>query len=138
MKLLTKEIKNKMPMLYDQEQKGLDAIIHLKLFNPCGAETWYITEANAIIKITDGNITEKALKDILPSDNVIDIRFYGLITGSWFDELGYFSFNELKSIGENPKINLDQDNNIITISGLKIERDMYFESQPLKNFYKEI
>ena len=134
MKLLTKAIKNKMPMLYSQEDLGNDAIIHLKLFNPCGSQTWYITEGNAIIEVAEGNITEKALKDILPNDNILDIRFYGLITGSQFDELGYFSFNELKSIGSNPKMNWDQNNNTITIRGLKIERDMYFDAQPLKNF----
>ena len=135
MKLLTKELKNKIPPLYSQDGKGLEAIAYLKLFNPCGSETWYITEASAEIE-QDNEITEKALKDILPDDNVIDIRMYGLITGSQFDELGYFSLNELESIGLNPKMKLNQ--NVITITGLKIERDMYFESQPLKNFYKEI
>lgn len=134
MKLLTKEIKNKMPMLYEQEEKGDNATVYLKLFNPCGSETWYITEGNAIIENTKGNIIEKALKDVLPYDNVIDIRFFGLITGSQFDELGYFSFNELKSIGKNPKMNFDKTNNTITVRGLKIERDKYFEFQPLKNF----
>ena len=138
MKLLTKALKNKIPPLYAQEEKGLEAIIYLKLFNPCGGETWYITEANAIIQITEGNITEKALKDILPDDNVIDIRMYGLITGSQFDELGYFSLNELKSIGLKPRMNLNQTTKTITVRDLPIERDLYFDPQPLKNFYKEI
>ena len=136
MKLLTKAIKNKIPCLYSQEEKGNEAIVYLKLFNPCGGETWYITEGNAIIENAEGNIAEKALKDIQPDDNVLDIRFYGLITGSHFDELGYFSFNELKSIGANLRMNLDKNTNTITVRGLKIERDMYFESQPLKNFIK--
>ena len=136
MKLLTKAIKNKMPMLYSQEDLGNNAIVHLKFFNPCGGETWYITEGNAIIQVAEGNITEKALKDIRLDDNVLDIRFYGLITGTQFDELGYFSFNELKSIGSNPKMTFRD--NTITIRDLGLERDLYFNPQPLKNFVKDI
>ena len=137
MKLLTKELKNKIPPLYAQDGKGLEAIVYVKFFNPCGGETWYITEASAEIK-QDNEIIEKSLKDILPDDNVIDIQMFGLITGSQFDELGYFSLNELQSIGLNPKMKLDQNTNTITIRDLPIERDLYFESQPLKNFYKGI
>jgi len=32
------------PPLYAQEDKGDEAIAHVKLFNPCGAWTWYLTE----------------------------------------------------------------------------------------------
>ena len=137
MKLLTKALRNKIPPLYAQEEKGLEAIVYLKLFNPCGGETWYITEASAEIE-QDEEIIDKALKDILPDDNVIDIRMYGLITGSQFDELGYFSLNELKSIGLKPRMNLNQTTKTITVRDLPIERDLYFDPQPLKNFYKEI
>ena len=138
MKLLTKELKNKIPPLYAQDEKGLEAIAYLKLFNPCGSETWYITEASATLLDESGNFFEIALKDILPDDDIIDIRMFGLITGSQFDELGYFSLNEIESIGANPNMNLDQNTNTITVRNLPIERDLYFESQPLKNFYKGI
>jgi len=32
------------PPLYSQEGKGDDAIAYVKLFNPCGSWTWYVTE----------------------------------------------------------------------------------------------
>ncbi len=32
------------PALYSQDGEGLDAICHIKLFNPCGAATWLLTE----------------------------------------------------------------------------------------------
>lgn len=32
------------PPLYAQEGKGHDAIAHVKLFDPCGSWTWYLTE----------------------------------------------------------------------------------------------
>jgi len=42
-KLVTAEIAKKLPKLYSQE-KVKDPIVHLKLFNPMGAQTWLITE----------------------------------------------------------------------------------------------
>ena len=121
MKLLTAEILNKMPSLYSQEEKGLDAKVIVKFFDPQGGFTWYASEATAITDQIDenGNNIEKVLKDILPDDNILDIRFYGLVDGLE-KELGYFSFNELKAY--NGRL------------GLGIERDMYFDNQPLKNF----
>ena len=47
MKLLTEEIKisfKKYP-LYSQDGKGMDSVVLVKYFNPCGAGTWLITEA---------------------------------------------------------------------------------------------
>jgi len=99
MKLLTKEIKRKLPPLYSQEEKGLEAIIQVKFFDPCGSWTWYATEF-------DGEDT-----------------FFGLVDGLE-KELGYFSFNELKEY----KGKL----------GIGIERDLYFDPQPLKNFVNDI
>ena len=118
MKLLTKEIKNKLSALYSQEGKGLDAMVIVKFFNPQGAGTWYATEACAMIKDGDEWV-EKLLKDIKPEDEVIDIRFFGLID-LFEKELGYFSFNEIKEFKGG--------------YGLGIERDLYFESKPLKDF----
>lgn len=44
MKLMTKEVAKKIPALYSQEEAGLDAIAHVKLFYPAGAATWYLSE----------------------------------------------------------------------------------------------
>jgi len=43
MKLITKEIARKLPKLYAQDGVK-DPMVYLKLFNPVGAGTWYITE----------------------------------------------------------------------------------------------
>lgn len=47
MNLLTKEIIDKFKSypIYSQDGKGLDSLVLVKYFNPCGAGTWYITEA---------------------------------------------------------------------------------------------
>lgn len=58
------------PMLYSQDGKGDDAVVHVKIFDPCGSWTWYLTE-------WDG--TEQA---------------FGLMCGHE-TELGYVSIEEL-------------------------------------------
>jgi len=74
MKLLTKEIRKKLPNLYEQDGKGGDAIVYVKLFAPdSNPWTWYITEF-------DGDDT-----------------FFGLVHG-FEKELGYFSLKELQSV----------------------------------------
>ena len=73
MKLLTKELINKIPKLYEQESKGLDAIAYVKFFTPWSNWTWYATEF-------DGKDT-----------------FFGLVDGLE-KELGYFSLSELENI----------------------------------------
>jgi len=74
MKLLTKEIKSRLPPLYANENTPTkDVMVQVKFFTPDGNWTWYATEF-------DG-------QDM----------FFGLVDG--FDkELGYFSLSELKSI----------------------------------------
>lgn len=73
MKLLTKEIRKKLPPLYAQDGKGGKAIAYLKLFVPSGSWSWFITEY-------DGEDT-----------------FFGLVEGHE-KELGYFSLSELESV----------------------------------------
>ena len=73
MKLLTKEVLRKLPELYSQEDKGLEAIAVVKFFTPDSAWTWFATEF-------DG-------EDL----------FYGLVYG-FEKELGYFRLSELKQI----------------------------------------
>lgn len=69
MKLLTKEILEKLPMLYSSEQEK-DPMIRCKFFYPDFDWTWYVIEF-------DGKDT-----------------FYGLVKG-FEEELGYFSLSEL-------------------------------------------
>jgi hypothetical protein len=76
MMLLTKANLKALPPLYSQEDKGLDAVAHVKFFGG-GRGTWYATEF-------DGDDT-----------------FFGYIVsplGSDCDELGYFSLSELLSV----------------------------------------
>jgi len=59
------------PALYTQEGKGDDAIVYVKLFDPCGSATWYLLE-------WDGQ--EEA---------------FGFVTGLQHDEYGYVPLREL-------------------------------------------
>jgi hypothetical protein len=73
MKLLTKEIRKRLPPLYSQDNKGLDPVAHVKFFTPDASWTWYAAEF-------DGDDT-----------------FFGLVDG-FEKELGYFSLSELQSV----------------------------------------
>ncbi len=85
MKLLTKEIVKKLPVLYSQEaKKPEDVKIIVKFFDPMGSWTWYATEF-------DG-------KDL----------FFGYVRGM-DNELGYFRLSELKSIGETRILGIERD-----------------------------
>lgn len=101
MKLLTKEIREKLPKLYSQEGKGRDAVAHVKFFCPWNHWTWYTTEGEPIHD-EDGS--------------EIDFRFFGHVTGD-FDEFGYFHLSELESI-RGP-------------FGLGIERDLHWRPRTL-------
>ena len=73
MNLLTKQIRNKLPKLYETENKGWEAIAQVKYFSLQSDFRWYVTEF-------DGDDT-----------------MFGLVQG--FDtELGYFSLKELQDI----------------------------------------
>lgn len=92
MQLLTKEIEKQFEShpLYSQEDKGEDAKVIVKFFNPYGRGTWLITEAQ---KQADG-----------------DWLMFGMChIYEW--EWGYVSLNELKSIhffGDS-KIGIERD-----------------------------
>lgn len=73
MKLLTQEIRRKLPALYSQEGKGGKAIVQVKFFTPDSSWTWWVTEF-------DG-----------------EDAFFGLVEGHE-RELGYFSLKELESV----------------------------------------
>lgn len=72
--LLTPEIRETLPKLYEQENAGGDAIVHVKFFTPWSSWTWYVTEYDPIEQI-----------------------FFGLVEGLDV-ELGYFSLDELLSV----------------------------------------
>jgi len=59
--------------LYAQEGKGEEAIVYVKIFDPCGSWTWFITEWDGVDQA------------------------FGLVRGHC-DELGYFSLAELASV----------------------------------------
>ena len=73
MKLMTKEIRKKLPRLYEQDDKGGGAVAYVKFFTPDSSWTFWATEF-------DGEDT-----------------FFGLVDGQ-FKELGYFSLNELQKV----------------------------------------
>lgn len=73
--LLTKEIRDKIPALYEQDGKGMEAIAYLRLFHPYGSGTWFATEF-------DGEDTFFGWAEIHPGCG----------------ELGYFSLKELESL----------------------------------------
>ena len=74
MKLLTKEILDKLPPLYSQDGKGWDAIAQVKFFAPWSSWTWWATEYDPKTRI-----------------------FFGLVDG-FERELGYFSLDELQEV----------------------------------------
>jgi hypothetical protein len=43
-KIMPEELRARMPALYSNEGKGKAAMVLLKVFDPCGRGTWYITE----------------------------------------------------------------------------------------------
>ena len=77
MKLLTKEIIQKLPKLYSQETVKNPKVI-LKLFHPLSDWTWYVTEG------------ERQGKDG-------DFMFFGLVDG-FEKELGYFTLKQLEEV----------------------------------------
>jgi len=74
MKLLTKEIRKKLPPLGSQEGLGGKTVAHVKFFTPDSSFTWYAMEF-------DG-------EDL----------FFGLVDSGSIKELGYFSLSELQKV----------------------------------------
>jgi hypothetical protein len=108
MKLLTQEVRQKLPPLYAQEDKGGKAIAHLKLFTPDSSLTWYLTEGSPI---TDDH------------GNEVDFHFFGLVDGLE-KELGYVALSELQGV-RGPL-------------GLPIERDLWWEPKTLEEIAPEM
>ena len=72
MELLPKDVQEKLPPLYSQEEKGWAAIAQVKFFAPWSNWTWWATE-------------------FCPETRT----FFGLVEG-FERELGYFSLDELQ------------------------------------------
>jgi hypothetical protein len=83
MKLLTKEIRSKLPALYSQENAA-DPMVVCKFFDPTGSWTWFAIEF-------DGT----------------DI-FFGLVVGHE-TELGNFSLAELESVRGRFGLGIERD-----------------------------
>lgn len=83
MKLLTQEIRKKLPKLYSQE-KSEDPTIIVKFFCPWNNWTWYAYEF-------DG-----------------EDMFFGFVVGLE-NELGYFSLSELESINGPFHLKIERD-----------------------------
>ena len=108
MKLLTKEIREKLPPLYAQDGKGGKGVAHLKLFTPDSNWTWLITEGSPVMD---------------EEGNEVDFRFFGLVEGQC-KEFGYVMLSELESVN-GPM-------------GLPIERDLWWEPKTLEEIAPEM
>lgn len=71
MRLMTKDLRKKLPPLYDQDGKGEEAIAYARFFSPWSGWEWYATEF-------DG-----------------EDMFFGLVNGQYL-ELGYFRLSKLE------------------------------------------
>ena len=91
MKLITKAIEKKMPKLYEQDGKGYDAEVHVKLFDAFGGSTWFLTEYDPKTKTAFG--------------------WCCLNGDTQFAELGYVDLPELEAVmfcGMTPRIERDR------------------------------
>ncbi len=108
MKLLTKEIRKKLPPLYAQDGKGGKAVVHCKFFTPDSSWTWWATEGEPVLD---------------ESGNEVDYQFFGLVEGH-DRELGYFMLSELEK-ARGPM-------------GLPIEQDLYWQPKTLEEIAPEM
>jgi hypothetical protein len=124
MKLMTKEIEKEFKKIGRQEDVK-DPIVVCKFFNPSGAGTWLATELYYVIRRRGANGEEEIIEVEASKTNgqvdgkIVDMNFYGYVSifGDHNDEWGYFSLSELGSV-KGP-------------FGLGIERDLYFDPQPI-------
>ena len=108
MKLLPKELREKLPALYAQDSKGGKAVVYTKYFTPSSNWTWLATEGEPVLD---------------ESQNEVDFRFFGLVFGHE-REFGYFLLSELEEV-RGPM-------------GLPIERDLHFKPKTLEEIAPEM
>jgi len=82
--LLPKELAQTLPKLYEQDNKGDDAVVYLKFFDPCSYWTWFVLEFDGV--------------DTL----------FGLVRGHEI-EIGYFSLKELQDCRGPLGIGIERD-----------------------------
>jgi Protein of unknown function (DUF2958) len=99
MKLLTEELRKKLPPLYSQEHES-DPLVICKFFHPLSPWTCYAYEGSPV----DAN----GYYDT--DEEKVGFLFFGWVYGD-FPEPGYFSLSELESVN---------------VMGLGIERDLHF------------
>ena len=119
MRLVTKEIERGFRKV-GRQGSVKDPVVVCKFFNPSGGGTWYATELHYMVRKPNGDIAEIEASRMNGSEGrVIDMNFYGYVSifGDHCDEWGYFSLSELQSV-KGP-------------FGLGIERDKFFDPQPI-------
>lgn len=98
MLLMTKELADKMPALYSQDEKGYEAIVYAHWFSPYTGWDWYATEYD-------------------PDEGLC----FGLVKGM-ATELGYWTIAELEEVNESyqfPLIERDLWWNPCTLASLR-------------------
>ena len=108
MKLITAEIKKKLPLVSEITDANTSPII-VKFFGG-GSYRLYVVAGDVYLKDKDEPVK---LSEVTDYSQINDIHFYGYVTGLQCDEWGYTSCNELK--------------NVKFQFGLGIERDMHWD-----------
>ena len=108
MKLLPCKIRERLPSLGGQDDKGGKAVAYAKCFCPSSSWTWYISEGSPVRN---------------RKNDVVDYILFGLVDGHE-KELGYFHLSELESVN-GPM-------------GLPIERDLYWQPKTLQEIAPEM
>ncbi len=115
MPLLTREVRQRIPPLYSQENEK-DPMVICKFFDPASSWTWYVIEGSWVDE--NGYCDTDKVK--------VDFLFFGLVIGVE-PELSYFSRKEL----ENAKQGLTG------LRALPTERDIYFTPCRLSEIKKK-
>jgi len=121
---MTKEIEKEFKRIGRQEDVK-DPIVVCKFFNPSGAGAWWATELYYVIRRKGANGGEEIIEVEASRMNgqvggeIVDMNLYGYVSifGDHNDEWGHFSLSELRGV-KGP-------------FGLGIERDLYFDPQPI-------
>ncbi len=85
MELFPKEIADRLPPLYSQEERGEEAIALVKFFTPWTSWTWYVSEYDSVERLC-----------------------FGVVVGHE-RELGYFSVDELEAIRGPAGLTIERD-----------------------------
>jgi len=124
MRLMSKEIEKRFKKIGRQENIK-DPIVVCKFFNPVGGGTWFATEMSYVVRRKGSDGKEEIIEVEASKMNkevrgqIVDMNFFGYVSihGDHCDEWGSFPLSELQSV-KGP-------------FGLGIERDLYFDPQPI-------